>query len=287
MPSVKVLRTREAAKPLDREPALSAAQQRALADLQANGIAMTTFDDLVGDAELWQELDADMTRYAELAKELAPKKPKPERKDQFLVRRWHPDKRGNVVDDPNIPSDSPWLRFAASDAVLDVVNSYRSFYTKIVDVDNWYTVPFPEAEKRVGSQRWHRDPEEEHVVKCFLYFTDVDDEAGPFEYVPGSAPGGPYADIWPWGVSEEWYPPQEEFETRLPESARIRATGPRGTLVLCDTSGFHRGGDARTKPRILSTQTYVSAEAPWDKLFFQVDWRNGASFSPQGRYALT
>ena len=35
-------------------------------------------------------------------------------------------------------------------------------------------------------------------------------------------------------------------------------TAPAGTLVLCNTSGFHRGGFATAKPRVLATATYCS-----------------------------
>jgi hypothetical protein len=271
----------------EEQPRLSDAQQAALDGLGTRGIAVTTFDGLIGDRALWDELDAEMRAFAALAEQLAPRLPRPERKDQFLVRRWRPDKQGNVVDDPRIPCDSPWLRFAAHDALLDVVNSYRGIYTKVVDLDNWYTVPFPEQYERVASQRWHRDPEDLHVVKCFLYFSDVDDEAGPFEYAAGSASGGPYGDLWPWGVDELWYPPQEELEAKIPESARIRLTGPRGTLILCDTSGFHRGGHARSKPRIAAYHTYISPAAEWKKVYFEIAWRDGRELSRQSRYALT
>jgi hypothetical protein len=41
-------------------------------------------------------------------------------------------------------------------------------------------------------------------------------------------------------------------------AGKVTATGPAGTVIFCDTSGFHCGGSARTKPRVLSYHTYVS-----------------------------
>ena len=35
-------------------------------------------------------------------------------------------------------------------------------------------------------------------------------------------------------------------------------TGPKGTLILCNTSGLHRGGFATAGPRVLATATYCS-----------------------------
>ena len=103
--------------------------------------------------------------------------------------------------------------------MLDIVNAYRGLWTKLLAIDNVYTVPFPGSEERVGAQKWHRDPEDLHVVKVYLYFSDVYDEAGPFEYIQGSAKGGPYGDVWPWTVRGGTYPPAGELESTGPERA--------------------------------------------------------------------
>ena len=111
---------------------------------------------------------------------------------------------------------------------------------------------------RKASQRWHRDFNDKHLLKAFLYLVDVDEGTGPFEYVPGSAPGGRYADAWPWRPLGENYPPDGELEERIPAEAIKTFTGPKGTLLFCNTSGFHRGGFATAKPRVLATVTYSS-----------------------------
>jgi hypothetical protein len=38
----------------------------------------------------------------------------------------------------------------------------------------------------------------------------------------------------------------------------VTFTGPKGTLILCNTSGLHRGGFATAGPRVLATATYCS-----------------------------
>ncbi|HSI98275.1 MAG TPA: hypothetical protein VK926_07925, partial [Gaiellaceae bacterium] len=35
-------------------------------------------------------------------------------------------------------------------------------------------------------------------------------------------------------------------------------TGQKGTLLFCNTAGFHRGGFATARPRVLATATYSS-----------------------------
>jgi hypothetical protein len=265
---------------------LTDAQQRALGALRKKGIAIVSFDELIGDTALWHELKTEMDAFAASAEaQLASGSGR--RKKAFLIRRFERGKSKQPRKPAILPTDGPWLRYAAGDRLLDVVNAYRGAQTKLIDFDQWYTIPVGGDHERVASQQWHRDPEDQHVVKVFLYFSDVDEDAGPFEYIPESAEGGKYGHLWPWGESER-YPPTEELERAIPVSDRLAATGPIGTLVICDTSGFHRGGFARAKPRVLSTQTYVNRKMKPDRQMrkFQVDWRDN-ELSEQARFALT
>ena len=85
----------------------------------------------------------------------------------------------------------------AQPRLLDVANAYLGMWSKLEYVDVWYTPPARGGE-RVSSQRWHRDFNDRHLLKAFIYLVDVDEEAGPFEYVPRSAPGGELDHLWPW-----------------------------------------------------------------------------------------
>ena len=44
----------------------------------------------------------------------------------------------------------------------------------------------------------------------------------------------------------------------MPDAAIRTFTASRGTLIFCNTSGFHRGGFATERPRVLATATYLS-----------------------------
>ena len=266
---------------------LTAVQQRVLGELRETGIAIVPFAKLVGDEELWQALKADMDEFVAQAEHELEHGGGAKRKKDFLIRRYPRGKKKLPLEPAILPSDGPWLRYAAGDALLGIVNAYRGAQVKLVDFDLWYTIPVGDAAERTASQEWHRDPEDQHVVKVFLYFSDVDEDAGPFEYIPRSAEGFEYGHLWPWGDGER-YPPAGELEAAIPASERVPATGPAGTLVICDTSGFHRGGYARTKPRVLSTHTYVNKkitpERP-ERRKFTVDWRDG-ELSEASRFAL-
>ena len=51
-----------------------------------------------------------------------------------------------------------------------------------------------------------------------------------------SAPGGRHGDAWPWRPLGENYPPESELEQRLPAEDFKTFTGPKGTLLFCNTS---------------------------------------------------
>jgi len=173
-----------------RLPELSPVQERVVERLRQDGVAIVPFAELFSDEERWEQAAADMAEFVAETEALLPSMSHDDRVaafgKAFLVRRYRV-KKGE--DRPTFGLDNPWVSIGASPELLGIVNAYRGEPMRLHDVDNWYTVPDAEA-ARSASQRWHRDGWENHIVKVFTYFNEVDDEAGPFEYVLGSAAGG-------------------------------------------------------------------------------------------------
>ena len=90
--------------------------------------------------------------------------------------------------------------------------------------------PAAADEARVASQRWHRDFNDKHLLKAFLYLVDVDEGTGPFQYVPGSAPGGTPRRRVAVAPARRELPARDELEQRLPAEDFKTFTGPKGTL---------------------------------------------------------
>jgi len=236
-------------------PALTDVQQGVLEGLRSDGIGVTRFPELFGE-QLWSEVQNDIAPFVrEQEEEMKERGPKPMGKDEFIQRRYL-----RLKPKACFGLDNPWFRVAVSDTMLGIINSYRGQYTRLHYVDNWFTVPYAGAEERIASQLWHRDPEEDHVVKVFLYLSDVDESAGPFEYIKGSPAGGRYGDLYAWGCGVK-RPPEDEIEQAVAPEDRVVMTGPAGTMFFCDTGGFHRGGFARVTPRVLAMWSYVSPAA--------------------------
>ncbi len=233
-------------------PALDEIQRRIVSDVDANGFSVVPFPELFP-AETWSELEsmgenfaaetrADLAKGGEQVKVRAGK--------EFVVRL--------LSYGVEVGLENPWFRACASRRMLDIANAYLRMWAKLEYVDVWYSVPQPPEAERISSQRWHRDYNDKHLLKAFLYLVDVDESMGPFQYIPGSQPGGPYADAWPWEPLGENYPTEDELEQRIPASAEKVFSAPKGTIIFCNTAGFHRGGFSITNPRILATVSYSS-----------------------------
>jgi hypothetical protein len=262
-------------------PPLDDVQRRVVDSLRAEGIAVIHFDELF-DESLWQELAADVAPFIHDSEAtFRDAGDTPTSKDEIIARRFFVRKKDKHV----FPIDGPWLRFAASEKLVDIANTFRGLQTKLFYLDNWYTVPYAGADERIVSQRWHRDSDDEHVLKVFTYFSDVDQDAGPFEYIRGSAPGGKYGAVFPWPEGE--HPPQDELAAAVDPEDVLTLTGPSGTMVFAVTSGFHRGGFARLKPRVLSICSYLAPDAPKQGHRFAVDFAGREAELPaQVRFAL-
>ena len=263
-------------------PELDDVQRRILADVEAEGYATVAFTELFGD-EQWQELEAMRDRFvAETEADLA------KGGDNVRVRAGKEFVVRLHSYGVQLSLDDPWFRTAASHRLLDLANAYLEMWSKLEYIDVWYSVPQPADAARISSQRWHRDYNDQHLLKVFLYLVDVDESMGPFQYVPGSQPGGQYADAWPWEPLGKNYPTEEELEALIPSSSVRAFTAPQGTLIFCNTAGFHRGGFSTTSPRVLATATY-SSPASLASLTTRSYDVNGSldGLDAQTRFALT
>jgi hypothetical protein len=242
-------------------PKLNALQERLVSELTESGLASCHFSELFQEQQLWRSLSAfvsDFSASDEVQSVIRKRQQDFEEKrdsravEHYIIGKYPQDRK------PLITADNPLLNLHLNPLVLDVVNSYLGMWSKLIYFDMWHTLPL-NTDTRILSQRWHRDPEDRRKIRTFLYFNEIDTDAGAMEYLAGSQFGGPYERVFEWkdplGIP---YPPDGEVEQQIPASQRVILKGPPGTLFFCDTTGFHRGGTAKTKPRILATGGYVT-----------------------------
>ncbi len=234
-------------------------QRRIIDALDADGFIVVPFEELIPDEELRSAvLEQGDAFVADTERGLASEA---EGAEATLRRRAGKEfvVRANSFEGVTLdPASDAWFRACISRRLLDIANSYLRMWAKLSYVDLWYTAPQPAGAERAASQLWHRDFDDKHLLKAFLYLVDVDAGAGPFEYVGGSQPGGRHKETRQWAPMRTGRFTEEEVAKHVPADAIQTFTAPRGTVILCNTSGLHRGGFATERARALATATYCS-----------------------------
>jgi hypothetical protein len=106
---------------------------------------------------------------------------------------------------------------------------------------------------------WHRDREDFLITKIFVYLSDVDEGAGPFTYARGTHPKGDVRKEPGYSLEGNVRRSTDEqmAEVLAPERW-FRGVGPKGTIIFADTRGYHRGGLARERDRVMYTAMFTS-----------------------------
>ncbi|MGV3719935.1 MAG: hypothetical protein ACO1SX_03410 [Actinomycetota bacterium] len=248
-------------------PVLNPIQQRILTDWNDRGVAYATYDELIGDPGLWSQMDAELDGWAHGSTVRQKERDYVEGGYRNSVFKEYLVKYYGYDEARVVPWSSPFLRMGVHTKLLDVVNGYMQMHALLRYLDAWYTMPLSHGRTLTGSQCWHRDPEDVKIAKVFLYFSDVPVEAGALEYIPHSRAGEKYGDLGPHRVPSGSRPPQEKVDATVAPGDIERCAKPRGTFVFVDTTGLHRGGDARTQPRLFACWEYVSPVAPFPRSF--------------------
>lgn len=89
--------------------------------------------------------------------------------------------------------------------------------------------------RQVGPRLWHRDAEDHRVLRTVMYLNNVDEEGGPFEYVPRSVPAAAAKALAMLGQCDD-----DTMALHVPRDRWKRCTGPAGTVVMSDSAQvFH------------------------------------------------
>ena len=141
---------------------------------------------------------------------------------------------------------------------------------------SWWSVgsTFDEKVLSQAAQMYHQDKDWIKWYKALIYLTDVDEEAGPHVYVEGS-----HRDYEDRFLSK--YNEKPKFSQRFSDAEMIdlfgadrikTLTGKRGTVILEDTSGLHKGAPVRRDHRLLmevewACSLFMSPTLPLTKAF--------------------
>jgi Phytanoyl-CoA dioxygenase (PhyH) len=159
--------------------------------------------------------------------------------------------------------DSPLIQLAIHPALLARVNGYLGMWSYLREVQIWLDMPTPGEAKE--TQLWHRDDDDYANIKAFIYLNAVTEGGGPFCFVPRTHVFGTLRNAVPPTA------PGRMDDTQMagyaPAAGWTRCTGAPGTVILADTTGFHRGLKPQAQHRVLVSLHYTSGTPRYPRNF--------------------
>ena len=189
--------------------------------------------------------------------------------DRVLTDRRAKGEQLGTVDSPAYPTiftvtDLPeFSQWACEQRLLNIVENYIGLPVVFQGVHLRQDFA---NEKPVTTELWHRDLEDRRVIKVFVYLTDVNEENGPFEYIPKSK-ASPL--MWWWinlkiAIRTRQRPHElgindDEMNALVPRLLWKRCEGPAGMVVFSDAVALFHHGKSRTQGRKSLFFVYTAA----------------------------
>lgn len=122
--------------------------------------------------------------------------------------------------------------------VLRFAQDYLGSIPKIDICASWFSFPVDRASARAATM-FHFDLDRTRWVKIFFFLTDVTPRTGAHVFLPGTQRDGAI----PLALRKQGYARMTDDDVRAsyPEEAWTTIGGPRGTILLEDTRGIHKG----------------------------------------------
>jgi hypothetical protein len=137
----------------------------------------------------------------------------------------------------------------ADDSLLTVAQNYLGCTPKLDVVSMWWHTAYKDGPDAQAAQFFHFDMDRVKWLKAFIYLTDVGESSGPHEFVAGShKTRGIPAPLLAKGYARL---PDAEVDRWFKPGSRIRFVAPRGTIILEDTAGLHKGVHVTGMPRLM------------------------------------
>lgn len=229
---------------------LSPEASRVVADLNRDGVAITSVEALLGTDSSYDELVETVNLLQdELSEEVQWARnqkdgPRKSYSYYFFGQR------------PNLDPNSIFTQFALQEQILGIANAYYGMYTKLRYYNVWHNF-MTDSEAR-ESQLWHKDYEDKYTLKLFLNLVDVDERNGAFVYAPVTHPKGSVNKNPEYTFDGGRRSSDSQMSNVLSDEKWISCAGPKGTIIFADTEGYHKGGLAREHDRLVYTCMFGS-----------------------------
>ena len=174
--------------------------------------------------------------------------------------------------------DDLCMRLALDTRLLGLVSRYLGMRAYLREVMVWWDRPTASPAKE--TQLWHRDYDDLINLKVFVYLNDVALDAGPFSFLAGTHPFGSHRALIPEADPNRRMT-DEEIGRFIPATDARVCLGAAGTVVICDTCGYHRGVKPTLNDRLMLALQYTSGAASVPRTFELAGRQSRAPASPQ------
>jgi hypothetical protein len=142
------------------------------------------------------------------------------------------------------------VQLLLSDAsLLALAEMYLNARPRFDVLSMWWHTNFHAQPDSEAAQFYHFDLDRFKWLKVFIYLTDVGPRDGPHSFIEGShAPGG-----LPQNILDKGYArlSDEEVLSSYGSDKEVRFEAPRGTIIVEDTRGLHKGNAVSGNSRLI------------------------------------
>lgn len=139
-----------------------------------------------------------------------------------------------IMDPVALAKDFPAIPLWGLQApLLDLMENYIGLPPVCLGASLRRDLALPDS---TGTRRWHIDPNDRRYPKVILYLNDVDEDGGPFQYIPRLFQKELAAFRWRKSVSDQ------QMASQVPPEQWRSVCGRAGTVIFVDSANlFHRG----------------------------------------------
>ena len=194
------------------------------------------------------------------------------------------DKMGRSLDDPvgtfasyrmaDIIPAPHIIELANHPELITLAEQFLGCVPTIYSINCWWSFPAKQVQMR-NTQSFHHDIDDFRFLSLFIYLTDVDEECGPHQYVPGShtvsglktllansfglktsldratiMESGSFNTIIKLLINGQSYLTADHFQEIFGNNYNT-FTGNQGSGFISTPVGFHRGLTPRKRPRLM------------------------------------
>ena len=178
--------------------------------------------------------------------------------ERLLFDRRNPKSVRFDYSGSDLISNSVLQKIIFDESILNFAQEYLGSAPIMDLVAMWWHTTFSSRPDKEAAQWFHFDMDRLKWVKFFFYITDVDSNTGPHTFIAQShrSLGIPYR------LRSKGYArlTDEEVSDSFEKHQYKEFVGKRGTLIVEDTRGLHKGKHCLTGDRLLFQLEFTSSE---------------------------